>query len=75
MGWEGSKSHIDGVGSYSRSLRNGLFSGYLFEPRSLKEEDRDRLEGGGAKFKRTLNSLQLICLGIGEYSSTCELCC
>lgn len=56
---------FEGSRSYFRSLKTGLLSGYSFKPRSIKEEDRDRIEGGGRNFKRTLTSLQLICLGIG----------
>ncbi|CAL8464071.1 g3606 [Coccomyxa elongata] len=53
-------------GSYFRSLKKSIFSGYSFTPKSIKEEDRDRVEGGGRNFKRTLTSLQLVCLGIGN---------
>lgn len=64
MGDERSWGEFEDPRSYFRSLKNSLASGYSFKPRSFKEEDRDRIEGG-RNFKRTLTSLQLICLGIG----------
>lgn len=60
--------------SYFRSLKKSFISGYSFIPRSIKEEDRDRVEGGGRNFKRTLTSFQLVCLGIGTHSSVRLLC-
>ncbi|EIE24778.1 amino acid transporter [Coccomyxa subellipsoidea C-169] len=65
MGDERSWGEFEDPRSYFRSLKNSLASGYSFKPRSFKEEDRDRIEGG-RNFKRTLTSLQLICLGIGN---------
>ena len=60
---------FDDSGAYFRSLKKSISSGYSFIPRSIKEEDRDRVQGGGRNFKRTLTSLQLVCLGIGTQSS------
>ena len=57
-----------GFEAYGRSITGAIRSNYSFRPRSLAEEERDRVEGGGKKFKRTLNYFQLICLGVGEIS-------
>ena len=57
-----------GFQAYRRSITGALRSNYSFGPRSLAEEERDRVEGGGKKFKRTLSYFQLICLGVGGAS-------
>lgn len=69
MSGQGGLGDFDGIRSYFRSLRLSITSGYSFKPRSIEDEDRERLEGGGTIFKRTLTSLQLICLGIGTQLS------
>jgi hypothetical protein len=62
---------FDGAGSYGQALSRGLRTNYSFKPKSLAEEEADRLQYGGKDFRRTLNYLQLICLGVGEISQSC----
>ena len=61
---------FDGPGSYGQALSRGLRTNYSFKPKSLAEEEADRLQYGGKNFRRTLNYLQLICLGVGEISQS-----
>ena len=60
---------FDGPASYGRALSRGIRTNYSFKPKSLAEEEADRLQYGGRNFRRTLNYLQLICLGVGVIHS------
>ena len=71
---------FDGFDSYGRALSRSIRTNYSFKPKSLAEEEADRLQYGGKNFRRTLNYVQLICLGVGatvshQHVPICPLLC